>query len=267
MTPGREQTDTAMIRSERRKRGAERHGLNGTKRRKLKPSKEESIRNEGSSSGSNDGSRDAMSNLDIRCRMTFVAVAFLLDLYSTPHLFGQASPIPGRDSVLNSVSEQLRTQFGTLRFHREEGFEDQFLPNVPSTTELELAPHFYKIEMPRFDHASGSALVHSGNGGLPTMYVGTSADERKVYRLYGFTDPEVEFNRLVGDIPFKKIGGTSDAETRGLLCAEIVYGLSDRWWVADPSNAKLQAAEHFLPWGTRMAFCLGNGGGGRSREP
>ncbi len=198
-----------------------------------------------------------MSNLDIRCRMTFVAVAFLLDLYSTPHLFGQASPIPGRDSVLNSVSEQLRTQFGTLRFHREEGFEDQFLPNVPSTTELELAPHFYKIEMPRFDHASGSALVHSGNGGLPTMYVGTSADERKVYRLYGFTDPEVEFNRLVGDIPFKKIGGTSDAETRGLLCAEIVYGLSDRWWVADPSNAKLQAAEHFFALGHEDGLLLG----------
>ena len=47
-------------------------------------------------------------------------------------------------------------------------------------------------------------------------------------------------------------------QERALLCGEIVYGLSSRWWVADESNAKLQAAEHFFAEGHKeWAFLLG----------
>jgi len=39
-----------------------------------------------------------------------------------------------------------------------------------------------------------------------------------------------------------------------LLCGEVVYGLSPHWWIADASNAKLQAAEHYFDMNHSDAF-------------
>jgi hypothetical protein len=173
-----------------------------------------------------------------------------------PKLFGQAHSATNRGLTFADVSAELKNQFGTVRFHREEAFEDRFIVSGLSLEGYSLAPHFYEIQSPRFDLASSTTLVRMG-GGLPTMYVASLSDEHRVYRLYGFANAEQEFSRLVSDAPFQRIGGIGDAESRGLLCGEIVYGLSSRWWVADESNAKLQAAEHFFAAGHKDGLLLG----------
>jgi hypothetical protein len=131
--------------------------------------------------------------------------------------------------------------------HREEDFEDKFVTHRLQISDFQLLPHFYLIQDARFDTSTGHVLVHTG--GIPTMYVATSPDGSTLYRLYGFPDAEKDFNRLVADGPTQRIGDIGEAEGRGLLCGEVVYGLSSRWWVNDKSNAELQAAEHFFARG------------------
>jgi hypothetical protein len=186
-----------------------------------------------------------------------VLIMLLLNVCGgTLKLSGQASSNKDSGLTFADISGELRDQFGTVRFHREEEFEDRFIVSGLSAENLGLAPHVYQIQSPRFDHAGGSVLVRTGNG-LPTMYVATLSNEHRVYRLYGFANAEQDFNRLVSDAPSQRIIGTGDAESRGLLCGEIVYGLSSRWWVADESNAKLQAAEHFFAEGHKDGLLLG----------
>jgi len=180
----------------------------------------------------------------------------VLNMCCGPKMSGQASSAKDSGHTFADVSAELKDQFGTVRFHREEEFEDRFIVSGLSLEGFSLAPHFYEIQSPRFDLASSTPLVRMG-GGLPTMYVASLSDEHKIYRLYGFANAEQEFNRLVGDAPSQKIRGAGDAESRGLLCGEIIYGLSSRWWVADDSNAKLQAAEHFFAAGHKDGLLLG----------
>jgi hypothetical protein len=188
--------------------------------------------------------------------MASVVMMLFLNPFCSQRMYGQTPSIKDGGFPFAAVSAELRDQFGTVRFHREEEFEDRFIVSGLSPEGFALAPHFYQIQSPRFDLTSSPALVRMG-GGLPTMYIASLSDEHKVYRLYGFANAEQEFNRLAGDAPSQKIKGTGDAESRGLLCGEIVYGLSSRWWVADESNAELQAAEHFFAAGHKDGLLLG----------
>ncbi len=81
------------------------------------------------------------------------------------------------------------------------------------------------------------------------MYLATSSDESTVYRLAGFPSPEQEFSRLVKESSQQKITTESAAESRGLLCAQIVYGLPPAEWLGGVSSTKLQAAQHFFDEG------------------
>jgi hypothetical protein len=157
---------------------------------------------------------------------------------------------------LNQVADELRGRFGEVRFHRDEALEDRFVSHGLKPSDFGLLPHFFQLQEPRFDYSRGF-LMENTTSALPTMYVASSSDGAKVYRLYGFRTPEEEFNRLVADGPVQKIGGNGDAEGRGLLCAEVVYGLASQWWVADPSNAQLQAAEHFFSAGHKDGLSRG----------
>lgn len=161
-----------------------------------------------------------------------------------------------KEPELAAISSELKPQFGVVRFHRDETLEDRFIVHGLPLSAFTLMPHFFQIQSPRFDLSKGFVIENSSNG-LPTMYVASSADGAKVYKLYGFSNAEEEFNRLVADSPPEKIRGIGDAEMRGLLCGEIVYGLSSRWWVADPSNAEMQAAKHFFAEGHKDGLSRG----------
>lgn len=169
----------------------------------------------------------------------------------------QASSTPlSRTTSLDAIAAELKEEFGEIRFHREETLEDRFISHGLQPSAFGLLPRFFQLQNPRFDLSRGFVMENISNA-LPTMYVASSQDGAKVYRLYGFPKPEEEFNRLVADGPLQKISGTADAERRGLLCGEVVYGLSSQCWVADPSNAKLQAAEHFFSTGHKDGLLRG----------
>jgi hypothetical protein len=91
---------------------------------------------------------------------------------------------------------------------------------------------------------------------MPTMYVATLGEEAPTYELAGFADAEHNFNKFVSQAPRQQIQTSEAAESRGLLCAELVYGLSPSWWLAGASNAKLLAARHFFNEGHEDALSL-----------
>jgi hypothetical protein len=146
---------------------------------------------------------------------------------------------------LGGIAEQLRSEFGPVRFDRQQQLEDRYLMHVRSNAATDLMPKFYQIESASFDENGNMRLPPN----LPTMYVATSADGAHAYRLAGFDDSEESFNRLVKETRAQNIVTNQDAESRGLLCAEIVYGISPGWWLGGPLKVKLKAAEHFLSQG------------------
>jgi hypothetical protein len=157
---------------------------------------------------------------------------------------------------LTQVADELRPEFGSVRFHREEQFEDRFIVRGATESLVASRPGIYQIQEQRFDPSSGSITERIPNQ-LPTMYVAASGDGSRIYRLAGFPGAEQEFNRLVSEGAVQKITTTAEAESRGLLCAEIVYGLSPNWWLDGPSSAKLKAAGHFFAEGHEDGLLLG----------
>jgi hypothetical protein len=142
----------------------------------------------------------------------------------------------------------LESEFGSVRFHREEALEDKLGVDSNSSS----APHIYSIE--RQQSYRPGAVVRTG--GLPTMYVATIGEGTPAYTLAGFADAEHNFNKFVSEAPKQQIQTNEAAESRGLLCAEVVYGLSPSWWLAGASNVKLAAARHFFDEGHQDALSL-----------
>jgi len=171
----------------------------------------------------------------------------LLFVCRHPFLLGQACSPKDGETSLAAVAEEVKAQFGGVRFHREEELEEQFIAHSLAPSDS-LAPHFYQLQKPRYELSDGKVIDNVANG-IPTMFVATTANEHKVFKLYGFGSPEQEFNHLVAEAPAQKVRNLAGAMSRGLLCAQVVYGFSPQWWVADPANAKLKAANHFFAEG------------------
>ncbi len=165
-------------------------------------------------------------------------------------LRGQSSACIKNDPLLKAISEELKDKWGNVRFHREEDIEDRFIVHGLDPIDFRSLPLFFRVQQPRFD-LSRDPIQENVATGLPTMYLATSNDGTKIYRLYGFQNPEEEFSRLLRDNRATQIRGTSDAEMRGLLCAEIVYGLSSKWWLTGEPAAKLEASQYFFDAGHR----------------
>lgn len=197
-----------------------------------------------------------MTSNALRCVAGTVLQCLLLAGFGVVSAATQETSTPKAGAAsLNEVADELRGRFGEVRFHRDETLEDRFVLHGLKSSDFGRLPRFFQLQEPRFDYSRGFLLENTS--ALPTMYVASSSDGARVYRLYGFPMPEEEFNRLVGDGPAQKIGANGDAESRGLLCAEVVYGLASQWWVADPSNAQLQAAEHFFSSGQKDGLSRG----------
>ncbi len=179
---------------------------------------------------------------------TIVVLGSLLIAQAT----AQKSQTETTESSLAQVATGLHTAYGAVRFHREERYEDQI---VGSDSKPARAPHIYRLEGQRFDRSSGTLIERLPNN-VPTMYVATAGASRAAYPLAGFPNAEQNFNKLIADLHEGGVGGKQGAESRGLLCAEIVYGLSSDWWLDGSSNAKLKAAEHFFSTGSDDGLSL-----------
>jgi hypothetical protein len=182
-----------------------------------------------------------------------ILVILLFGIASNRETYAQSSSDVSTEPSLAMLSAELKAAFGPVRLHREEELEDRFtVPRLPHS-DPGLLPRFFQIQRPRYD-LSGDQILDNVANGIPTMYVASSADEKKIYKLYGFANPEQDFNRLVGDGRAQRILNSEEAESRGLLCGEVIYGLSSEWWIADASNAKLQAAKHYFDTNHPDAF-------------
>lgn len=197
---------------------------------------------------------DLSNRLRVRLALPFLIALILL---STGSVVAQKAGCSGAEAALAPITEELRPQFGRVRFHREEKFEDFFDVRGPLGPVAALMPRIYLVEEERYDVSSGT-VIEKAPTGLPTKYVAVSADGKSIYRLAGFNEAEQEFNRLLKDGPEQKIRTKGEAESRGLLCAEIVYGLPSDWWLSGASSVKLKAAEHFLAEGHADGLLLGD---------
>jgi hypothetical protein len=193
-------------------------------------------------------------NTDTRTAWT-VAVCLMVAMSPALYSTAQTTPTAVSKSSLEQVAEELQTQYGPVRFHRDEELEERFAASSPTPAVLSSVPHLFQVQGLQFQLSNGG-LVERIPTGVPTLYIATSPDGSKVYKLAGFPSAEGEFNRLVADNPMQKIRRIAEAESRGLLCAELVYGLSSGWWIDDDSNAKLQAAKYFFNQGHEDALIL-----------
>jgi len=181
------------------------------------------------------------------------ALTAAMQLYS---LVAHAQASQSNDALpgLARVREELRPQFGSVRFTREEQWEERFVVRA-SPAALTMTPRIFRVQVPRFELVGDSVITHTSPS-IPTMYVAAYPDASRIYKLGGFTSAEAEFNRLVSESPEQKIRTEAEAESRGLMCAEIVYVLSSEWWLSGASSAQLQAAKHFFDTGHADALRL-----------
>ena len=180
-------------------------------------------------------------------RLTVTLVAAYC-LAATAFSAGQQTGVNSSDSALTELASQLHTHYGPVRFHREEDLEDRLIVRPTVGTIASGVPRVYLVEAEPFDISSGSVVARFG-GRPPTMYVSVSRDGKSLYKLGGFDQAEQDFGRLVKDLPEQTIRAKTQAESRGRLCAEIVYELSSNWIVDGTSNVKLSAAQHFFDEG------------------
>jgi hypothetical protein len=180
-----------------------------------------------------------------------IAVSAVIGILFPAVMMSQDSTVDVSGALIQ-VAKELYPEYGPVRFHREEHLEDSIDSGQKGRESM---PRIYQIEQPRFDRSGPTTTVRVPSG-LPTMYVATSIDGSVVYRLTGFQGAERSFNQLVKDFQLPNIHGKQAAESRGLFCAEVVYGLSPKWWLNGPSGAKLLAAEHFFAQGHEDGLTL-----------
>jgi hypothetical protein len=176
----------------------------------------------------------------------FTAILLLSFGMSVAQVPSSAPSLDAETSSLRRLSNQLKPKFGKVRFHRDEQLEDRLRTRRSESFSV---PHIYQIQAEPSDDE-----VLTPN--LSTMYVAVSRDGSAVYQLTGFPDAERHFNELVSDDLSSVIRTREQAESRGLLCAEIVYGTSPSWWTGGESSVQLKAAQHFFSEGHQDGLTL-----------
>jgi hypothetical protein len=167
-----------------------------------------------------------------------MAPVIVIALFSATLMAGRSQPArPTAGTSLSQLAKELQPEYGPVRFHREEEFEDRL-----QTTDMRKGqpPKVYVVQGAQIDDPNY----------LPTMYLATLNDGKAVYRLGGFEGAAENFRRLLRDAGIKHVGGKQHAESRGLLCADIVYGLSPNWWLGGAGSVKLEVARHFFAAGS-----------------
>jgi len=136
--------------------------------------------------------------------LTLIADTSLIVIAQTGEL---RAPSTGQDS-LDRIAADLRDEYGSVRFHREELLEDR-LNTLIVYGETSIG-RIYRLQS-----APLGVRPRSPFAKLPDMFVATSADGRRVYRLLGFDHAERAFNQLIADAPGQRFVAEPAAERRG----------------------------------------------------
>jgi hypothetical protein len=179
----------------------------------------------------------------------FLAALFFLQANGPQDLITSQNGEQIDAQALRRLSSELTPKFGRLRFHREEELEDRLRPRDSSNPTISIVPHIFRIQ----DDPADDIVIPRN---FPTMYVGVSQAGSSAYKLAGFPDAERNFNEMVTDSLPSRIVTKEQAESRGLLCADLVYGLSPSWWIDGESSVQVKAAQHFFSDGQKNGLAL-----------
>jgi hypothetical protein len=155
------------------------------------------------------------------------------------------------------IEHQLRPQFGPIRLHRIEDLEDDvFVPRLGSN-DVESPFFLYEIQQRRF-FLEGGEIHQNVTARALSHFIAISQDGRQTYYLAGFPGSEDNFRRLVSDYHLLVPRDRSDAESRALYCARVVFGVEPQQWVFEEEQALRLAADDFFQQGDKDAFSQAN---------
>jgi hypothetical protein len=131
---------------------------------------------------------------------------------------------------------------GAVRLHRLEELEDDVFVRTLGSTNVESPFFLYQVEQRRFYLKDGE-VVENASAGKFSQYVGISQNTEHVYRLAGFPDSEDNFKRLVVDYHLLPPHNPSDAQSRALFCARVVFGQEPQQWILDEAQAQMRVSD------------------------
>ncbi len=149
----------------------------------LTPPKQESPLSE-SKPGSSKKKRENERRIMNKRFVSWVPLLCMISLCFTQLTSGQSGGLETSETSLRGIAEELRSEFGPVRFERQEQLEDRYFVSGTSRAALELMPKLYQVQSTRFDETGTERLPPN----LPATMQATSADGSRTYRLAGFED-------------------------------------------------------------------------------
>jgi len=108
---------------------------------------------------------------------------------------------------------------------------------------------FYTKSSKRRFYLKDGEVVENATAGTFSQYVGISQDAESVYRLAGFPDSEDNFKRLVVDYHLPPPHSPSDAQSRALFRARVVFGQEPQQWILDEAQAQIRVSDRLSEHG------------------
>lgn len=140
------------------------------------------------------------------------------------------------------IEHELLPRMGAVRLHRLEELEDGVFVRRSDSNSVESPFFLYQVEQRRFYLKNGE-VAENVTAGAFSEYVGISQDAGRVYRLAGFPDSEDNFKRLVADYHLLPPHNSSDAQSRALFCARVVFGQEPQQWILDEAQAQIRVSD------------------------
>jgi hypothetical protein len=156
----------------------------------------------------------------------------------------QTCPSQKLQTRIAEIERDLLSDLGPVRLHRLEELEDALV--APSGSSVESPFQIYQIEQRRFFLKDGKILQQVPWGRRFSRYFAISQGGERVYDLTSLVPKEGEnFKDLVAYYHLSIPQTPTDAESRALFCARVVFGAEPGQWVLGEEQAKQAVANHF----------------------
>lgn len=154
----------------------------------------------------------------------------------------QNCPSEKLQAQVAQIEQEILPRMGAVRLHRLEQLEDEVFVRRSGSTSVESPFVLYQVEQRRF-YLKGGEVVENVTAGAFSQYVGISQDAERIYRLAGFPDSEDNFKRLVTDYHLLAPPNPTDAQSRALFCARVVFGEEPQQWILDEAQARMRISD------------------------
>jgi hypothetical protein len=174
--------------------------------------------------------------------------ALCIVLLCIEQVAAQSCSLEKLQAKTTEIEHELLPRMGAVRLHRLEELEDDVFVRRAGSNSVESPFLVYQVEQRRFYLKDGE-VVENVTAGAFSRYVGISRDAESVYRLAGFPDAEDSFKRLVADYHLPPPHNASDAQSRALFCARVVFGQEPQQWILDEAQAHMRVSDRLSDHG------------------